>query len=81
MQKEFAKLRRSGGVTRSSRKIYAGARLGEIRRGLGLTQTAHRLSTLQRPGAKGIPFFFARVDQAGTTAPRPGATPSRWAAR
>jgi DNA-binding transcriptional regulator YiaG len=40
MQKEFAKLHRSGGMRMSTRKIYAGARLGEIRRGLGLTQTA-----------------------------------------
>ncbi len=31
-----------------------------------IEQVAHRLSTLQRPGAKGIPFFFVRVDQAGT---------------
>ena len=28
------------GTTMPTRKIYAGARLGEIRRGLGLTQTA-----------------------------------------
>ena len=34
--------------------------------GASIEQVAHRLSTLQRPGAKGIPFFFARVDQAGT---------------
>ena len=33
-------------------------------------QIAHRLSTLQRPGARGIPFFFARVDQAGTITKR-----------
>ncbi|MGI9370008.1 MAG: helix-turn-helix domain-containing protein, partial [Ruegeria sp.] len=34
----------------------------------------HRLSTLQRPGAKGIPFFFVRVDQAGTITKRHSAT-------
>ena len=34
--------------------------------GASIEQVAHRLSTLQRPGAKGVPFFFARVDQAGT---------------
>ena len=28
-------------------------------------QAAQRLSTLQRPGARGIPFFFIRVDPAG----------------
>jgi predicted transcriptional regulator len=35
---------------------------------------AHRLSTLQRPGAKGVPFFFVRVDQAGTITKRHSAT-------
>ncbi|GHG91094.1 helix-turn-helix domain-containing protein [Pseudodonghicola xiamenensis] len=39
-----------------------------------IEQVAHRLSTLQRPGAKGIPFFFARVDQAGTITKRHSAT-------
>jgi hypothetical protein len=38
--------------------------------GASIEQVAHRLSTLQRPGAKGIPFFFVRVDQAGTITKR-----------
>jgi predicted transcriptional regulator/DNA-binding XRE family transcriptional regulator len=42
--------------------------------GASLEQVAHRLSTLQRPGAKGIPFFFVRVDQAGTITKRHSAT-------
>ncbi|KPP85028.1 MAG: putative transcriptional regulator [Rhodobacteraceae bacterium HLUCCA08] len=42
--------------------------------GASLEQIAHRLSTLQRPGAKGIPFFFVRVDQAGTITKRHSAT-------
>ena len=42
--------------------------------GASIEQVAHRLSTLQRPGAKGIPFFFARVDQAGTITKRHSAT-------
>ena len=37
-------------------------------------QVAHRLSTLQRPAAKGIPFFFVRVDQSGTITKRHSAT-------
>ena len=37
-------------------------------------QIGHRLSTLQRPGARGVPFFFARVDQAGTITKRHSAT-------
>ncbi|OSP54029.1 short-chain fatty acyl-CoA regulator family protein [Pseudoruegeria sp. SK021] len=47
--------------------------LGE-RFGASLEQVAHRLSTLQRPGAKGIPFFFVCVDQAGTITKRHSAT-------
>ena len=39
-----------------------------------LEQIGHRLSTLQRPDARGIPFFFARIDQAGTITKRHSAT-------
>ena len=42
--------------------------------GASLEQVAHRLSTLQRPGTKGVPFFFVRVDQAGTITKRHSAT-------
>jgi len=42
--------------------------------GASVEQIAHRLSTLQRPGAKGVPFFFVRVDQAGTITKRHSAT-------
>lgn len=47
--------------------------------GASIEQIAHRLSTLQRPQAKGIPFFFARVDQAGTVTKRHSATPLQFA--
>ncbi|MDC0738599.1 short-chain fatty acyl-CoA regulator family protein [Cognatishimia sp. SS12] len=42
--------------------------------GASIEQVAHRLSTLQRPGHKGVPFFFVRVDQAGTITKRHSAT-------
>ncbi len=42
--------------------------------GASIEQVAHRLSTMQRPGARGIPFFFVRVDQAGTITKRHSAT-------
>ncbi|MCJ8334746.1 MAG: short-chain fatty acyl-CoA regulator family protein [Epibacterium sp.] len=42
--------------------------------GASIEQVTHRLSTLQRPGAKGVPFFFVRVDQAGTITKRHSAT-------
>lgn len=41
-----------------------------VRFGASIEQVSHRLSTLQRPGAKGIPFFFVRVDRAGTITKR-----------
>ena len=37
-------------------------------------QACHRLSTMQRPGAPGIPFFFCRVDMAGNITKRHSAT-------
>lgn len=37
-------------------------------------QVCHRLSMLQRPGEKGIPFYFLRIDQAGNITKRHSAT-------
>jgi hypothetical protein len=37
-------------------------------------QVCHRLSTLQRPGARGMPVFFVRVDMAGNITKRHSAT-------
>ena len=50
-----------------------------IRFDASLEQVAHRLSTLQRPGARGVPFFFVRVDQAGTITKRHSSTPLQFA--
>jgi len=47
--------------------------------GASLEQVAHRLSTLQRPGAEGVPFFFVRVDPAGTITKRHSSTPLQFA--
>lgn len=47
--------------------------------GASLEQVAHRLSTLQRPGAKGVPFFFAKIDQAGNITKRHSATKLQFA--
>lgn len=33
--------------------------------GAGFEQVAHRLTTLQRVGARGLPFFMIRIDRAG----------------
>lgn len=38
--------------------------------GVSFEQACHRLSTLQRPGERGVPFFFVRVDPAGNVSKR-----------
>jgi predicted transcriptional regulator/DNA-binding XRE family transcriptional regulator len=38
--------------------------------GVSLEQVMHRLTTLQRPGAEGVPFFLIRVDVAGNVSKR-----------
>ncbi|MDO6413994.1 short-chain fatty acyl-CoA regulator family protein [Sphingomonas sp. BIUV-7] len=38
--------------------------------GTSFEQTAHRLTTLQRPGQAHMPFFFLRVDSAGNVSKR-----------
>ena len=42
--------------------------------GASVEQVAHRLSTMQRPGANGVPFYFLRVDRAGNITKRHSAT-------
>jgi predicted transcriptional regulator len=41
---------------------------------VGYETVAHRLSTLQRPGSRGVPFIFVRVDRAGNISKRQSAT-------
>jgi hypothetical protein len=38
--------------------------------GAGFEQVAHRLTTLQRVGARGMPFFMIRIDRAGQSSKR-----------
>lgn len=38
--------------------------------GASFEQIAHRLTTLQKPGQEGVPFFFIRVDAAGNVSKR-----------
>ncbi|MFG2362031.1 short-chain fatty acyl-CoA regulator family protein [Streptomyces mirabilis] len=44
------------------------------RYGLGYETVCHRLSTLQRPRLRGVPFSFVRVDRAGNLSKRQSAT-------
>jgi len=48
---------------------YDLARL-QARFGVSYEQAAHRLTTLSRPTARGVPFFLMRVDQAGNISKR-----------
>ncbi|MFZ5719693.1 MAG: short-chain fatty acyl-CoA regulator family protein [Pseudomonadota bacterium] len=47
--------------------------------GASLEQVCHRLSTLQRPGHRGVPFYFVRLDYAGNITKRHSATRFRFA--
>jgi len=38
--------------------------------GAGFEQVAHRLTTLQRVGQRGLPFFMLRIDKAGQSSKR-----------
>ncbi len=42
----------------------------KARFGLSFEQTCHRLTTLSKPGARGVPFFMLRVDSAGNISQR-----------
>ncbi len=48
--------------------------LMSVMTGASLEQVCHRLSTLQRPGEKGVPFYFLKVDRAGNVIKRHSAT-------
>ncbi|WP_425071786.1 helix-turn-helix domain-containing protein [Sagittula sp. S175] len=45
-----------------------------VRFGVSFEQACHRATTLQRSGARGIPFFFLRIDKAGNVTKRFNAT-------
>jgi len=48
-------------------------RLGHLF-GVSIEQVCHRLSTLQRTGAKGVPVYFVKIDRAGNIVKRHSAT-------
>lgn len=45
-------------------------RLLQARFGVSFEQACHRLTTLSRPTARGVPFFMLRIDQAGNVSKR-----------
>lgn len=60
----YARFIRAAGDLRYDVEVLA------ARFGVSFEQAAHRLTTLQRPGAEGVPFFFLRVDRAGNVSKR-----------
>lgn len=68
-----------GAFLKAARELRHDLELLAARFGASVEQVAHRLSTLQRPGDKGVPFFFVRVDQAGTITKRHSATQLQFA--
>ena len=52
---------------------YDAERLGNLF-GTSFEQVGHRLSSLQRPNARGVPFYFVRIDRAGNIIKRHSST-------
>lgn len=63
----------------AARELRHDIELLAVRFGTSLEQICHRLSTLQRPGMKGIPIFFARLDRAGNITKRHSAAKLQFA--
>lgn len=68
-----------GRFMQAAREVRHDIDLLSVRFGASLEQICHRLSTLQRPGAKGVPIFFARIDRAGNITKRHSAAKLQFA--
>ena len=58
----------------TARELHYDIVLLSNRFGTSFESTCHRLSTLQRPGNEGVPFFFIRTDRAGNISKRQSST-------
>ena len=58
----------------AAESLHYDIELLQRRFGVGFETVCHRLSTLQRHGSPGVPFFFVRVDRAGNISKRQSAT-------
>ncbi len=63
-----------GRFLRSAEELHYDLDLLCLRFEVGLETICHRLSTLQRQGQRGVPFFFVRTDRAGNISKRQSAT-------
>ena len=68
-----------GRFMQAARDVRHDLDLLSVRFGASMEQICHRLSTLQRPGAKGVPIFFARIDRAGNITKRHSAAKLQFA--
>ena len=68
-----------GAFLSAARALRHDLELLAARFGASVEQVAHRLSTLQRPGRKGVPIFFARIDRAGNITKRHSAAKLQFA--
>ncbi|WP_103503791.1 short-chain fatty acyl-CoA regulator family protein, partial [Streptomyces sp. SM14] len=59
---------------RDAEELRYDIELLQTRYGVGFETVCHRLSTLQRPGLRGVPFSFLRVDRAGNISKRQSAS-------
>jgi predicted transcriptional regulator/DNA-binding XRE family transcriptional regulator len=59
-----------GSVLETARDLRHDIEALAARFGVSYEQVCHRLTALQRPGARGIPFFFLRIDPAGNVSKR-----------
>jgi predicted transcriptional regulator len=63
-----------GKFLRSAEELSYDIDLLSLRFEVGFETVCHRLSTLQRQGQRGVPFFFVRTDRAGNISKRQSAT-------
>ncbi|MGK8523467.1 short-chain fatty acyl-CoA regulator family protein [Nocardia asteroides] len=63
-----------GRFLRSAEELRYDIDLLGLRFEVGFETICHRLSTLQRQGQRGVPFFFVRTDRAGNISKRQSAT-------
>lgn len=63
-----------GVFARQAREVRHDIELLQSHFGASFEQVCHRLSTLQKPRSRGLPFFFVRVDPAGNINKRHSAT-------
>ncbi|MFC3961196.1 short-chain fatty acyl-CoA regulator family protein [Nocardia jiangsuensis] len=63
-----------GRFLRSAEELRYDIDLLGLRFEVGFETVCHRLSTLQRQGRRGVPFFFVRTDRAGNISKRQSAT-------